>query len=69
MGEEPLNEEQVVMEGGMDQRSFGTQTEPPKEDVVEKPPEYDYSAQTDFFVDRPVIQKYLKDSQRRSLRP
>jgi len=54
-----MNEEQAALEPGFDKRSFGIQTEPPKEDVVEKPPEYEYGAQTDFFIDRPVIQKNL----------
>ena len=43
-----------VGEPGWDRKAFGTQTEPPKEDVIEKPPEYDYEAQTDFVIDRPV---------------
>ena len=42
----------------MGRRNFEVQTEPPKEDVTEKPPEYDYGAQTDYFIDRPVIQKF-----------
>jgi hypothetical protein len=37
-----------------DRKGFAIQTDPPKPEVVEKPPEYEYGAQTDFIVERPV---------------
>lgn len=50
-----MNIEETSKGPGMGRRNFEVQTEPPKEDVAEKPPEYDYGAQTDYFVDRPVV--------------
>jgi len=48
-----MQEEQNIEMG--ERKAFATQTEPAKEDAIEKPPEYDYGAQTDFIVERPVF--------------
>lgn len=57
MEEEAANMDAANQGPGAGRRNFEVQTEPPKEDVTEKPPEYDYGAQTDYFIDRPVVQK------------
>jgi len=42
-----------------DRKGFAIQTDPPKPEVVEKPPEYEYGAQTDFIVERPVLLVFI----------